>query len=187
MKIFINSDFGELDHPNIYSTDIPISYMINDGNIDIISINRVGAGINIFYNNGDRTLFHKIFIPTDNSLNNIDVSYINGDDKLDIIITYFRIKEMRIMFNEGNEQFTNQTTYETDDVPSHLRIIDINNDEEVDLIIVYYFYGLIGIHFNLGNGTFNSDNSSYPLMLMPSDAKPIDLFHIQQDRFWTLS
>jgi hypothetical protein len=31
------------------------------------------------------------------------------------------------------------------------------------------------IHFNLGNGTFNSDNSSYPLMLMPSDAKPVDI------------
>lgn len=138
----------------------------NDGNLDIVVVNRNIYIIRVILGYGNGKFEDQLIISTGSTSgpNYVTVSDFNSDNQLDIAVANQNSNEVGIVLGLGEGSFSEHIGYLTNDdsAPQFIYVVDVNNDNKLDMVIANYGCNSFSVLYGLGDGTFER-RDVYPL------------------------
>jgi len=132
-----NPDFFSFDvsiiDSNVDSRDIQVEDLDNDGFPDIVSTNRFGNELNLYFNAGNNS-FQKVTYPLSGATK-ASLADFNNDSYLDIGVTSFSDDALSVFLNNTDATFQEILVDGSVQSPSSISSFDINNDNTFDIVV----------------------------------------------------
>lgn len=133
----INPDFFTFDVKIIDndsdSRDLNIEDLDNDGLPDIVSSNRFGNELNIYFNQGGNN-FQKNTYALNGAIN-ADIADFNNDGFLDIGVTSFSNSDLSVFLNNADRTFEEKLIDGSVQNANSISCFDIDNDNISDIVV----------------------------------------------------
>jgi hypothetical protein len=158
--IYINNGDGTFGPGTTYPSateeyDITAADVDGDGDLDLVSVERLAGNISVMLNNGDGTFpdINTFYIGTQPLA--VCVADFDGDGDLDLAVTYTVYGDVGIMVNNGDGTFMLTGTFDPGHPAFDILPADMNNDGFPDIVTANCWdISSISVLLNQGDGTF---------------------------------
>jgi len=171
LSILINNGNGTFATKVDYQTgsqptDLIISDLDGDENLDIVVGNISNKVLSIHKNNGDGTFADKVIYSESIDPWGVSAGDVDGDGDLDLITSNFSLNSLTILKNDGEGNFSGREDYNFGVGRDNVISADVDGDGDIDLISSGYYANSFSVLFNtrsLGNNPTigNNINATY--------------------------
>jgi hypothetical protein len=136
---------------------IAIADFNEDGQLDLVILNRITVNIQIYIGYGDGTFESrdKYSNGPNSAPRMIAVGDFNHDHHQDIAVANYGTNSIGIFLGFGNGTFERQNELSTGSSrPNSIGLADLNNDTNLDMVIVNYGTNSVSIYYGHGDGPF---------------------------------
>ncbi|MCA9296667.1 MAG: VCBS repeat-containing protein, partial [Phycisphaerales bacterium] len=147
-------------HPaGVFTQDHETFDVDNDGDIDIVTSDRLDSTISVHLNNGDGTFAPRISYPMPGDPYSLSIGDVNDDGFIDLAAPMFEnningdFRKMVVILNDGTGAFVDIRIYDAGSSSLYSAIGDLNNDGALDLAFVDSNDDDLSVYLNLCGGT----------------------------------
>ncbi len=164
-RVYVNLGDGEgkftenLTGTVIESTafDMEVADLNDDGNDDVITVNRSAKSVSVLMSNGTSTLSTAVTYREDDAVYDVTTGDLDGDSILDMVVATGN--NVTVYQGAGDGSFTKIGTYEGGNTVTSVGLGDVNGDGSLDIVSTAGKDDEISIFFGNGDGTFEARKS----------------------------
>lgn len=141
------------------TVDVAIGDLNGDGNLDIVSANRISDDVTVSLGNGDGSFQGSVTFAAATNAYSVELGDVNGDGILDIVSMGIG-NSTAVLLGQGDGSFSSAQTFSIGGTLTfEMSIGDLNGDGNLDIITANYFSQTLSFAFGNGDGTFSGTQS----------------------------